>query len=282
MRLLLMSCGVAALAAVGWIFAAAVRDSREWREVLAFAEKDLKATTMEDQWRVGQLLRKRFPGPEFDATRPWFGLRLLGPKGSERVAIVHAFYGEFAPAFSGIFVSVFDEDRRHLSVIEIRMGYAANVHDARGPVVGAPGPWFFEMTVAPKSEDHSLERHIYALIDGRPVLVRLEGAGGVLRPNEYSSDMIQVGEQVPERRPEEWERALGSADLAEVLRTLVWLGGEHGDPRETPSDGDESTASRQAYRDLLQRPGVKSKMIELRMHPHPWVAEAAAQVEIAD
>jgi hypothetical protein len=284
MRLLLVGLVVAALAGTGWFFTGAIRDSREWHEVRFFAERDLGESTTLERGRIGDLLRKRFHRPELAKTAPWGGVRIVQPQGIERMLLLFSLGNEVPPTFSSTLVSVLHDNRRDLSLTPLRPGCDATVVHLRGSVPGAPGPWSFEMTVARRSEKEALERHVYTLIDESPVLIRLEDGRGALRPNDYRGDVFRVGESVPDRRPEEWERALESPDLAEVLRTLLWLGGEHDHPYswEWPAVGEESLASAQAHRELLENLGVKSKLIELRMHPHPWVAEAAAQVEIAD
>jgi hypothetical protein len=281
MRLLLVGFGIAVLAAVGWIFGWAVQESREWREIVALSEKDLFRVTIEEESRVSAVLEKRYPRPDFPWGLPWAGLRLPGSGSDERIVLFHGGGLMWPPAISMIPISVLDGERRDRSVTWVLPGNDARIVGISRSVSGAPVPWCFGMTVDPKRENQALERHIYALIDEKPVLIRLEDDRGAPRPNDYRSPYDRVGEEVPERSAEDWERGLYSSELGEVLRALMWLGGLHYPPGE-PSGSEESASSRLSFAAALERPGVKARLRELLGHPHPWVAEAAAQVELPD
>lgn len=283
MRILLAAFGLAALAVVGWIFGKGVQDSREWHEILAFAEKDFGKVSIEEESRVSELLQKRFPRPEDPWGLAWAGLRLPGPRGEERIVIFHGGGSPWPPALVSYPVSVLDGYRRDRSVTWVLPGARSRIVGLRGGVAGAPVPWCFELTIDPQEEVPTLERHLYGLLKEQVVLIRREDASGLPLPNDYRSVYGRIGEPVPLRSAEEWERALNSSDPAEILRTLLWLGGTHELPTAgEPRDEEESAMSRQAYADALRRPVLRSRVTELRDHPHPWVAEAAAQVEISD
>jgi hypothetical protein len=83
-----------------------------------------------------------------------------------------------------------------------------------------------------------------------------------------------LGPGLPDRTPEAWEAALSSPNIAEVLRTLMWLGGRHGVLRLAGADRTDADH----FDDVRRRPGVARKVAELMTSPHPWVAEAAKAV----
>jgi len=259
MRLLLVGFGVATLAAIGWIFADAIQDSREWREILALAEKDLGQVTTDEQSRVSELLERRYPRPDSPWGRPLAGLHLQGSGGDERIVLFHGGGSMWISDISLIPISILDGDRRDRSGTWVLPGDGARLVGIKRLVPGAPVPWGFELTVDPQREGQVLERHVYALIDEKPVLIRLEDDRGALRPNDYRSPYDRVGEEVPERPPEAWERGLYSSDLGEVLRSLMWLGGLHYPPGE-PSGSEESASSRLSFAAALERHGVRVRI----------------------
>jgi len=281
MRLLLVGFGIAALAVIGWIFGLAIHEAREWREIVALSEKDLGQVTTDEERRVSELLEKRYPRPDAPWGLPWAGLHLLGSGGDERIVLFHGGGSLWIPAISMMPISVLDGERRDRSRTWVLPGDGARIAGISRSVAGAPVPWCFELTVDPHREDQALERHVYALIDEKPVLIRLEDDRGAPRPNDYRSPYDRVGEEVPDGSPEDWERSLNSVDLGEVLRALMWLGGLHYPPGE-PSGSEESATSRASFAAAMERRGVRAKIVELRDHPHRWVAEAASQLGIAD
>ena len=283
MRLLLAGFGVAVLAVVGWLFGRAVQDSLEWRTIVALADKGLGPISSDEEREVEALLRKRYPREE-PWGYPWAGLHFEGAGFAERIVLIHGGGSLWLPAISMIPISVLDENRRDRSSTWILPGDGSRIVGLRQVVAGAPSAWCFEMIVSAVQEEVDVrERHVYALLAEKPVLIRLEDGGGKLRANDYRSAYVRVGEVVPVRSPEELERSLDASDLADVLRTLLWLGGLHDLPTGgEPSGPDESEPSRVAHYEALNRPGLRARVLELRFHPHPWVAEAAAQVEISD
>jgi hypothetical protein len=65
-------------------------------------------------------------------------------------------------------------------------------------------------------------RQYFALVDARLALIRHEDSEGrATTDNAYHT----LGPTFPLRSPEETQIALSSTNLAELLRTLAWLGG---------------------------------------------------------
>src|SRR5262245_41304267 len=90
MRLLLTLIGAAALAAIGWVFWRATADTREWKELLSWAGKDLHRLDEKDRVRVEQLLVKRVPLDTSSRMSPWKILVLEGSEQSRKVLVVSA------------------------------------------------------------------------------------------------------------------------------------------------------------------------------------------------
>jgi hypothetical protein len=116
--------------------------------------------------------------------------------------------------------------------------------------------------------------HYLALLDDTFALVRHESSAGAFVPVPYPDHIIDRTE--PERTSEEWEAALCSPDRAEVLRTLVWLGGK---PWNSPRNGRgvdvEPSEDASLVVKIRFRPGVRTAVAALAHSDDRWLREAA-------
>ncbi|HEX7897408.1 MAG TPA: hypothetical protein VF950_06590 [Planctomycetota bacterium] len=119
-------------------------------------------------------------------------------------------------------------------------------------------------------------KQFYAGIDDHLALVRLEDSRGRLVANSYDDNTI--GPPLPPREAEAWERALMSSDDAEILRTLMWIGGRHREAGSFPEPDDATVLNATRARAVRQRPGVRARLEDLKKHPNAWIREAAAAV----
>jgi len=174
-------------------------------------------------------------------------------------------------------VAVFDGYRRLLRQCDVFGGFKIDRFEIHPTTKGGLGPGSFEIEAGRGFRDPTWTREIFVLRNDVPVLVRVEDDAGHFEQVDYERVPITIGGPLPERTPEEWERSLSSSDLVEVLRTLIWLGGHHGDAGDPPSKYGEAAAAARLHAETKSRPGVRSKVAELATHPHPWVAEAARQ-----
>jgi hypothetical protein len=121
-------------------------------------------------------------------------------------------------------------------------------------------------------------RQYFALVDARLALIRHEDSEG-RATTDYAYHTL--GPTFPLRSPEETQIALSSTNLAELLRTLAWLGGcrPEADLERTLDSLRQSRLEEDLANAVLRRPGVRARIGELRAHPNAWIREAAAAVE---
>ena len=91
--------------------------------------------------------------------------------------------------------------------------------------------------------------------------------------NDYASPHMTIGPLLRERTVEDWERALFSADQAEVLSALIWLSGYHWKGEPAPYDEDKADSAEAST--LLARASVRKRLAELSESKDYWVQTAA-------
>ncbi|MDQ1522446.1 MAG: hypothetical protein QOE47_370, partial [Pyrinomonadaceae bacterium] len=130
----------------------------------------------------------------------------------------------------------------------------------------------------------------YALRGGaEAVLIRIEGKDGEALRNSYECLEAAIGPRITPRDADEWAAALTSTDEVEVLRSLMWFGGQHGEveaSEESATLPDEGQPPRQDKRlskcpdaangaKLFARADVKRALDELAASPKEWIRQAA-------
>jgi hypothetical protein len=122
-----------------------------------------------------------------------------------------------------------------------------------------------------------LRKQFYALHKDRVALVRLEDARGQLTPNSYRHRGPWIGPKLPARTADEWEDLLLSAKSAEVLESLMWIGGNHDTlPERWPGYLSKEEAEAAKFVAAVRgRPNVKRRIGELSHSDDAWVREAA-------
>jgi hypothetical protein len=274
MRLLLAAVVVAALGLVGRILYGTIRDSHEWNELVSCADKDLSVLGPAEQSRLKGYLHRRLRG-EDDRGDPIRRVLILeGPHQQRRVLFFRGSPSTGTLRRDDLTIDVFDGDRRHLDRTTAEFGWHARGAPIHGDPKGAGFPWCFEVLGSRDVPEAAFGRQIYSLVEDQPALIRLEDEKGAVLPNSRGSQIGAAGTRPPFWLPAEWEAALRDPDLGSVLCALSWLGG----PCEWNSH-EEPINNRQRWLDAKARPGVRSRVMELRGHEHPWVAEAARAVE---
>jgi hypothetical protein len=266
----LLLAALAACIATGWVVWKATAETRAWREMLVLSENRNRVAA-EDR-RFQELVRKRLPQESPRRKAVWVA-SLEEPR---RLIVVTAPH-EIQESGDTLFqVHLFDADYRRLSStlaspgvghwrLTCQKGDRTDVgrhHFVVSGVLATPRRWTQPWT------------HHYVLINDLPVLIRVEDGNGRMHRMEYEDRGRMLGPGLPDRTPEGWEESLASPNVAEVLRTLMWLGGRHGmRSRSGAVRGDA-----EHFDDVRRRPGVAQKVAELTRAPHPWVAEAAKAV----
>jgi len=268
-----MVIGAAALGTIGWVFHRATAEQRAWRELLSYAGKPLDKLDPAEMKRFKHLVSLRVPprGEEM-WMEPW-GFYRLDPEGG--ALVVEAVTSFSIPGPFGVRVHLFDRYGRRVSGADFSGGWrmswttSALLHSANagGPVL--------KVKVYNGNGGADIDYQYYAPVGGQIALIRLEDFEGRFAANDYWASNLIMGPCPPRRSAEEWEKALRSAQPAEVLRTLCWLGGKHHSPQAEERDSYHESLE-DSRRVVEVRARVRPLLLDLTKSPNPWIAEAAA------
>jgi hypothetical protein len=208
--------------------------------------------------------------------RSWYLWRVADGQGQQRLVLFQGRPLVMIPDASSAHVFVFDADGHLLTKSHFLTGYRISMDDASWLTDSGHG--FPCLLVRSTASINGLDVacQYYALLQDSFALVRLEDSAGALVQVDYHSPDHTIGPPVPQRTPEEWEAVLRSSDRAEVLRTLLWLGGSHSDP-PLEDMGLSVEPFEDATRALVtrRRAGVCSAVESLTRSEDGWMREAA-------
>jgi hypothetical protein len=125
-------------------------------------------------------------------------------------------------------------------------------------------------------------KQYYALVGDEMRLIRLEDSSGALTPNIYRTPNHTIGFTPIGRSVADWQAAVESDDVAEVLAALTWLGGVHLNLDDV-KDGDpaywhEYLSEAGLVEAVRGRSAVQTAVNALKQSSNPWVREAARSV----
>lgn len=219
--------------------------------------------------------------PSSGLTRSWYLWRVVDGQGRSRLVLFQATPPWYMPGDSSARIFVFDVDGRRLSNCDFSTGWRITIENARWLEDSGHGFPCLVVCSAPDLGGPDLASQYYAFFEDSFILVRIEDNTGAIVPVDYRSPNY-IGPSVPGRTAQQWEAALRSSDRAEVLRTLVWLGGHHSDPAFR---GDGVTVERFEQASLVlearARPGLRQAVEDLANSEDRWVREAARQAREA-
>jgi hypothetical protein len=120
-------------------------------------------------------------------------------------------------------------------------------------------------------------KEYFALGNDRLRLVRMENEKGEAVQNEYVFPNYEIG-IIPAGETEgEWANMLGSADKAEVLSALVFLGGRHVTEAERHfAPGPAESKYGGLFQQLLSSPRIRELIERLSHSDNEWVREEAS------
>lgn len=181
------------------------------------------------------------------------------------------------PGASSASIYVFDPQGKCLSSSSFSTGWRISPTGASPKDASQYGFPVIEVSSAPSGLGGDVAQQYYAFVGDEVALVRLEDSAGSVLRNVYWAPNHTIGPDVPSRTPEEWEAALNANDPADVLRTLVWLGGVHlSSSKEKPKNVDL-----EKFRDVIlvekvrARDGVQKALRRLVASRDKWIREAA-------
>ncbi|MDQ1522144.1 MAG: hypothetical protein QOE47_68, partial [Pyrinomonadaceae bacterium] len=274
-------------------------EQQAWHELLAFKNRNLQELDEETQERIAtlanQILPERKNDPEAFSVRmrrPWLLREFKATKRQTGYVLLDSQAVVFFPGQAIHYLYFFDARGKLLNLQFFTSGWrmmpgeATLVEDERAfpyLVVSASGIGGFAF--AP------FIRQYYALRGGaESVLIRIEGKDGEALRNSYECLDAAIGPRITPRDADEWAAALTSTDEVEVLRSLMWFGGKHGDVEASEESAmlpDEGRPPRQDKRlskcpevaavgaKLFARADVKRTLDELAASLKEWIRQAA-------
>jgi hypothetical protein len=221
--------------------------------------------------------------PVAHVRRSWYLWRVPNGHGQDRLVL---FQGEplwVIPSSSSARIYVFDPEGRLLTKCEFPTGWRITIKDARWLEDSGHGFPCLRVCSAASINGADIASQYYAFLDDNFALVRLETSAGADVPIFWSGSNHDIGPPAPKRTPEQWEMALRSSNQAQVLQTLVWLGGHHPDlpfleKYGAPGQFEEATRALATR----ARPEVRSVVETLTRSEDLWLREAAQTAWEAD
>lgn len=197
--------------------------------------------------------------------------------GEQRYVLIEESPLVFIPGDSRLRISLFNPDGELLDSSEFGAGWRIGLTEIRFIQVKDIRGEVLEVESYPGIGGADVARQYYALVGDKMRLIRLEDSNGALTPNRYSTPNHNIGLTQTGRSAADWQEALLSNDLAEVLATLTWLGGWHWNIK----NGDESAywheepAEARLVEEVRARPAVRKAVNALKDSDNPWVRDAA-------
>jgi hypothetical protein len=267
--------------------------------------KDLRTLSKSDQIRFDNLISKLIPearrsvyplAPQSWNPRAWWNYLTAKPElfrwpldswylwkvrdqqGTDRLIFFQGMPLWMIPRESEAHIFVMDTNGSLLTKCDFSTGWRISIDDARWlDHVGHGFPCLLVCS-SPSINGADITSQYYALLDDTLALVRLEDSTGNFETVNYHNPNHTIGPDPPKRTAVEWELALQSPDPAEILRTLVWLGGAHSDPPIKDADHMcvEKFEDAALALEVRARPDVRTAVETLTRSNDSWLREAAA------
>jgi hypothetical protein len=258
----------------------------QWHRFQAYVGKDLRKLDDAEQKRFRSILGSIIPEtkdwPGCALSEPWFVWRVTNEKGSERFILLRVTGLWEIPGASSASIFVLNSAGKVVNQCEFSTGWRIDVVDAE--LTDHQGIPCVKVSTAPAIIGADIATQYYAMIDDTFALVRLEDSHGKPLVVNYHNPNHTVGAKPPQRTAQEWEAALRCNHPAEVLRTLIWLGGDHSDPpiRNPGNCWIEKYGDAALVYEARSRPGVRQGLADLTRSPDPWIKAAAKNAAASD
>jgi hypothetical protein len=173
-------------------------------------------------------------------------------------------------------VHIFDADTNLLGSTKISIGYRRSLKAVayrQDAVLGIP---ILDVNTTNFLRIEGDNREIYAVMDDRISLLRIEDKSGKLIPNDFGNDEATIGATPPLRTAEEWEAALASHHAWIVLESLTWVGGRHKYVEKVVHrELNEEQKVKLLVFAVRERAAVVNLIAKHAQSDIPWIREAA-------
>jgi hypothetical protein len=240
-----------------------------WQVLLSFENQDLKGL---DE-KSSQVLQKAVTAitghvreNRLSAFAPRIFRTISSTSGEKRYILVEESPLVMIPDESWLRVHVFDTEGRPLNEQKFSTGNRVVLNSIQVRKIQLINSQALVVQGKNVLGGHLLHQY-YVLLGNQIVLVYLE-MDGMHHSNNYNHSNLTVGPQL-KRSVDEWEKALHSANDAEVLTALLWLGGHHWDGQPAPYDEDKGEAEKVSI--LSSREQVRKRLFELSQSKNFWI-----------
>ena len=270
-----------------------------WKELAAYAGRDLSAADKTTRERIETLAARVVPGrknPRRGGLRQFYVSHFWRAEGDLAAFEYVMLEGQpvvTVPGEDWHRVYLFDRGGRLVGRSEFSAGWRLMARGARlfnSEEVGAP---LLELAT---EGSRDIAREYYALTREGAALVRLERRDGRAARNAYDFANQTICPRPRRRTFARWARALESNDAVESLGALVWLAGSHSAPDDYEWDGvvnvggvklplrvarGESAEDFKTVEALRGDAGVRAALARLSKSGKAWV-RAAAELALSD
>lgn len=268
---------VITIAAVACAWPRIYRQIQFWR-FKTYVGRDLQHMGEQEQRRFDRIVASLVPPKEFHFDTHMRVWRVPTQQG-ERFVLYQG-SGIFSiPDNAQTTLKVFDDSGNLLRETVIWVGWRIFPYDSEVITESGFSEPLFVVHSAPTINGADISRQVYALVNNRPELLRLEDSNGKLVPNAYAWPNHTIGSDAEPRTESQWVELLTRGDNFAVLQALVWIGGtHHGRPIRNPvgihiEDYEQAVLHRQ----VCSRPEVVASLQKLSKDKHLWIAEAATK-----
>lgn len=252
------------------------REPSAWQVLLSFENQDLEGL---DE-KSSEVLQKAVTAVtghvrenQLSAFAPRIFRTISNTSDEQRYILVEESPLVMIPDDSWLRVHIFDTEGRLLNEQKFNAGYRVVLNSIQVRGIELLSSQALVVQGENVLGGHSL-RQYYVLSGNQIVLVYLE-MDGMHQSNNYNHSNLTVGPQL-QRSVDEWEKALHSANDAEVLTALLWLGGYHWDGQPAPYDKDKGEAEKVSI--LSSREQVRKRLFELSQSKNLWIKAATQPI----
>lgn len=247
-----------------------------WQMLLSFENQDLKELDQKSKVELQKIIDTLVGKRKNELLIPRLISKISNAQGQINYALVEESPLLTIPGECGIRVHIFSLEGKLLNSSAFSSGWRITLTEMKLKFMPEIGREVLEVSSEPVINGRDIAKQYYALIGEKILLVRLEDSGGQLIRNNYGAPNHTIGFTLVGRPAKEWEKALESDDVAEVLATLTWLSGIHWNPQTPePEYTHEEMREARLADDVRLREGVKVGLRRFTQSENIWVRSAA-------
>jgi hypothetical protein len=219
-----------------------IQHQLRFQKLKSYVGKDLRTLPEMERTALDQIIKRLLHSSKSDSDafiilryENWFVWELPTNKGTRFVI----FQGQpifMIPGTSNANIALLGPSGRLIAQSEFSTGWRIDISDAKLLPNRIRGESVIQVDSHPVINGGDVARQFYGVVGDRVVLLRLEDSNAECIPNYYAAPNHTIGPDAPPRTEDEWLRCLEDSKSAEILSSLVWVGGQHGRPIQNPGN----------------------------------------------